>query len=285
MPFQPRAGHPFVTKPSTTLATMGLAALASLAACAPPAMSDADVLDRALGPGRSFVDLTHAISAESPWWPGPETSPFRHDTLRAHPNGQPSMAAIAVPEHFGTHLDAPVHGGEGRASVDELAPAGLIGPAVVVDVAQQVAGNLDYALSVDDVMQWETQHGPVPRGAFVLMRSGWGARWPDPERVFNQDADGVLHFPGFAQEAVRFLVEERFVAGVGVDTPSVDPGPAGDFPAHRAGNGAGILHLENVANLERLPEQGAWIVALPVKIQGGSGGPVRILGVLPGPAT
>ena len=266
--------------------TVGLAVAATLfAACAPAPMDDAEVLSRALGPGRTFVDLSHPLSGDMPFWPNPAGNPFVHDTLVAQPSGAPAMAAYSTPEHHGTHLDAPIHGGDGLASVDELGLSRLIGPAVVVDVTQAVESDLDYALSVADLQNWEARHGPIPTGAIVLMRSGWSARWSEPARVFNVDDEGVLHFPGFSTEAAQFLVEQRNVVGIGVDSPSVDPGPSTDFPIHAIGNGSGLYHLENVADLERLPEAGAWLMSLPIKIEGGSGGQVRVVGVLPGPAT
>jgi kynurenine formamidase len=228
----------------------------------------------------TVVDLTHSVSAEAPYWPGSDTSPFVHDTLSAHDDGAPSMAAYAVPEHFGTHFDAPVHGGMGLASVDRVPPSDLFGPAVVIDVTSQAEADEDYALTADDIHAWEATHGEIPPGAIVLMRSGWPARWTQGDAYYNRGEDGRLHFPGFSEEAAQFLVDERDIAGVGVDTGSVDPGNARGFPAHGVVNGSGRFHLENLADMSALPESGAYLIVAPIKIEGGSGGQVRVFAVV-----
>lgn len=229
----------------------------------------------------TVIDLTHAVSAEAPYWPGPDRSPFTHDTLSAHADGAPRMAAYAAPEHFGTHFDAPVHGGMGLASVDLVEPAELFGPAVVIDVTDQATVDEDYALSAADVLEWEAEHGTIPPGAIVLMRSGWASRWEQGDAYYNQDADGRLHFPGFAEDAATLLAEERDIAGIGVDTGSVDPGSGQGFSTHGIVNGSGHFHLENLADLSALPESGAYLIVAPIKIEGGSGGQVRVFAVVP----
>lgn len=240
-----------------------------------------DGLDALFADELTVVDLTHTVSASAPYWPGPERSPFRHDTLAKHADSAPSMAAYALPEHFGTHLDAPVHFGAGQASVDEIPITDFFGPAVVIDVSAQASADADYVLTADDVLAWEARHGRIPAGSVVLMRSGWAARWSTAGAYFGRDDSGGMHFPGFAADAARLLVEERDIAGIGVDTGSVDPGNADGFPVHDIVNGSGRYHLENVANLERLPESGAFLIVAPVKIEGGSGGQVRVYAVLP----
>lgn len=254
----------------------------SIAACGgvDPAPEQSGALAAVLGGGHTLVDLTHAISANDPFWPGPARNPFVHDTLSAQPSGRPSMAAYSLPEHHGTHLDAPIHFADGRASVDEIPLDQLVGPAVVVDVTAGAASDDDYAMSRADLVAWEGEHGVIPEGAIVLMRSGWSERWVDGAPYMNADEQGGVHFPGLSPQAASFLVE-RGVAGIGVDTPSVDPGGADGFPAHAISNGAGLFHLENVTNLDRLPEAGAYVLALPIKIEGGSGGQVRVVGVVP----
>jgi kynurenine formamidase len=147
-----------------------------------------------------------------------------------------------------------------------------------------VADNRDYRLSRDDVDQWESRHGPIPAGAVVLMLTGWGQRWPDRARYLGTATPSdpkTLHFPGFSREAAEFLVKQRRVDGIGIDTASIDYGPSQDFIVHQIVNGANLYGLENVANLERLPPKGAILIALPIKIKGGTGGPVRIIAVLP----
>jgi kynurenine formamidase len=260
--------------------TLGLAALLVAGGCSDTA-NRPDRLAQLFHDESTVIDLTHAVSAEAPFWPGPDRSPFTHDTLAAHPDGSPSMAAYAVPEHFGTHFDAPVHGGEGLPSVDRVPIAELFGPAVVIDVKAEAAADEDYALSVDDVLEWEASHGPIPDGAIVLMRSGWAARWDQGDAYYNRAGDGQLHFPGFGEDAATFLVQERSIAGIGVDTGSVDPGAALGFPTHGIVNGSGHFHLENLADLSDLPEAGAYLIVAPIKIQGGSGGQVRVFAVVP----
>ena len=159
-----------------------------------------------------------------------------------------------------------------------------IGPLVKVDVRAQAEQNADYRLSADDVRAWEAAHGRIPRGAIVVMDSGWGARWPSRARYLGTDVPGDtahLHFPGFCQDAVEFLVRERDINAVGVDTPSIDYGPSQDFIVHQIITGANKPAFENLANLDRVPASGATLVALPMKIEGGSGGPVRAIALLP----
>jgi kynurenine formamidase len=204
----------------------------------------------------TVVDLTHAISARAPYWPGPPTSPFRHDA-------------------------PPVHGGMGLPSVDRVATRELFGPAVVIDVTRQAETDEDYALTTGDILAWEAAHGLIPPGAIVLMRSGWATRWEQGDPYYNQGEDRSLHFPGFGEDAARLLVEERDIAGIGVDTGSVDPGNASGFPTHGVVNGAGRFHLENLADLSALPESGAYLIVAPIKIEGGSGGQVRVFAVVP----
>lgn len=249
--------------------------------CAPPEEPKEALLRDLFEDSVTVVDLTHPVSGNAPFWPGPAESPFVHDTLSAHEDGAPSMAAYAVPEHFGTHFDAPVHGGMGLASVDRVPLAELFGAAVVIDVSRQSEADPDYALTRADIESWETEYGPIPTGAIVLMRSGWAERWARGDAYYNRDAAGRLHFPGFGEDAADFLVSERDVAGIGVDTGSVDPGNATGFPVHGIVNGSGGYHLENLANLGALPESGAYLVVAPIKIEGGSGGQVRVFAVIP----
>ena len=268
-------------------ALVAMVVLAATAACADPdpdgsSVSESGALERIAAGTAEIVDLTHALSSDMPFWPNEaEANPFRHDTLAAHADGAPIMAALRTPEHHGTHLDAPVHGGPGLASVDELTPGDLFGPAAVVDISAAAARNPNYELSVDDLLSWESRNGRLPDGAIVLAYSGWSRRWDDPVAYRNADDEGAMHFPGFSPEAADFLVTERSIRGIGIDDFSVDPAAADGFPVHGIVNGSGRFHLENVANLHLLPEAGAFLIVAPIKIAGGSGGPVRIYAVLP----
>ena len=248
-----------------------------VAGCSPAPEASVDTLAALFADEVTVVDLTHAVSADAPYWPGPPRSPFTHDTLSAHEDGAPRMASYAAPEHFGTHFDAPVHGGMGLASVDRVPTPELFGPAVVIDVTAQAGADEDYAVTVDDARAWEA----IPDGAIVLMRSGWPARWEQGAPYYNQGDDRRLHFPGFGEDAARYLVEECDIAGIGVDTGSVDPGNATGFATHGIVNGSGRFHLENLADLNALPQSGAYLIVAPIKIEGGSGEQVRVFAVVP----
>lgn len=234
-----------------------------------------------------IVDLTYSFGEETVYWP--TNQPFHLD--KTHWGLTPAgywyaSANFSASEHGGTHIDAPVHFAQGRRTVDDIPLGQLIGPAVVLDVRAQADANPDYEVTVDDVLAWETQHGRIQDGALVLIFSGWGARWPDRARYLGSrspDDPHSLHFPGLSREVAEFLVTQRAVRGVGIDTASIDPGRSTDFPVHRVLSNANVYALENVAALDQLPARGAMVYALPMKIKGGSGGPVRIIGLLPAP--
>jgi len=245
--------------------------------------STPDRLDRLFSGQMEIIDLTHSLNADMPYWPGPRGNPFRHDTLAAHPDGSPVMAAYFVPEHHGTHIDAPVHGGEGQPSVDRLTAADLFGPAVVIDISEQAAADADYRASVEDFRAWEASYGPIPTGAIVLLSTGWSRKWKNTAAYQNLDESGRSHFPGYSEEAASWLVAERDIRGIGIDNLSVDYGGSSDFAVHGIVNGSGRFHLENVANVHLLPASGAYLIVAPIKIEGGSGGQVRIFGVIPSP--
>ncbi len=260
--------------------TLCLLVVVSITGCSdePSAVANLDML---FSEQAQVLDLTHALGATGPFWPRPDGNPFIHDTLSSHPNGSPSMAAYSTPEHHGTHLDAPIHSAAGQPSVDQLTPKDLFGPAAVIDISRQTAANPDYVVTRDDVLEWEQVNGLLPQGAIVLLSTGWSRKWNDPEAYRNQDVDGRMHFPGFSEEVARMLVTERNIRGIGIDNFSVDAGAASGFPAHGVVNGAGKFHLENVANVHALPAVGSYLIVAPIKIEGGSGGQVRIFAVVP----
>lgn len=232
------------------------------------------------GRGR-IVDLTHRLSPKIPYWPGGQYRPFEFTTIATRERDGVYSGFFAMPEHMGTHVDAPNHFVAGQPSVDALRPEQLICPAVVLDLRDRVRDNPDYQLTVSDIRQWERRHGRIPRRAMVFLYTGWGARWETPKDYVNQDQQGVMHFPGFSPEAAEFLVNERDISGLGIDTLSVDYGPSKDFRVHHITHGAGKYHLENVAHLDRLPARGAVVIVGVLPIAGGSGGPARVLAVLP----
>lgn len=243
--------------------------------------SEPDRFERLFSGNVEVIDLSHSLSADMPYWPNPRGNPFRHDTLVAHPDGSPIMAAYFTPEHHGTHIDAPIHGREGRRSVDALTAADLFGPAVVIDVSEQAAANADYRATLEDLLTWESAHGILPTGAIVLLSTGWSRKWDNLAAYQNLDELGRPHFPGFSEEAAGWLVTERDIRGIGIDDLSVDYGASSDFSVHGIVNGAGKFHLENVANLHLLPATGAFLIVAPIKIEGGSGGQVRLFAVIP----
>ncbi len=257
----------------TTNLGAGLAALAALAACAGPA------------PHGQVVDMTHAFGDDTIYWPGNQRFNWKKTAWGSSEGGYwYTSADFAAAEHGGTHIDAPIHFAEGRRTLDQIPVEQLMGPAIVIDLRAPCEVDPDYTMSVQDILAWERQHGRIPEQAIIFMYSGWGSRWPDAARYLGTtslDDPRSLHFPGFSGDAASFLVTQRGVRGVGIDTASIDPGPSRDFPAHQVFNEADVYALENVAALEQLPARGATVMALPMKIQGGTGGPVRIIAFLP----
>jgi kynurenine formamidase len=234
----------------------------------------------------TMVDLSHSYGDDTLYWP---TSPtrFSHETL-AHgetPGGYfYSAYSLCTPEHGGTHLDAPIHFHKDRQTTEQVPLENLILPVVIIDVQAKAKADPVYRMSVADVAAFEAEHGPVPAGSAVLLRTGWDRYWPDAKSYLGDDTPGDashLRFPSFGAEAVKLLVEERQVRLLGIDTASIDYGPSDSFPVHRLLGDADIPALENLANLTDLPQTGATLIALPMKIKGGSGGPARVVALVP----
>ena len=234
---------------------------------------------------RKLLDLTYPLDDQTVFWP--TNKPFTWEKVAWGKTAAGYWYAsgdFSMSEHGGTHIDAPIHFGEGRLPVDEIPLQRLIAQAVVIDVRLAVEQDRDYRLTVHDVETWESRHGRIPSGAVVLMLTGWGRKWPDKSRYLGTNTPSdpkTLHFPGFSREVADFLVRQRNVDGVGIDTSSIDFGPSQDFIVHQIVNRADRYGLENIANLDQLPPVGAILVSLPIKIKGGTGGPVRIIAVLP----
>ncbi len=229
-----------------------------------------------------IIDLTHSINDSSPFWPsGNDKNPFSYNAIARQPSGASSLGSYSTVEHYGTHLDAPIHFADNTASVDEIDTKDFFAPLAVIDVRKQCEADSDYRLSVQDIKNWESKHGELPEGAVVLMSTGWSEKWGDMAAYRNQDEDGKMHFPGFSVEVNTFLVNERNIKGIGIDNLSIDYGLSSGFEAHGITNGAGKYHLENVANLHTVPEAGAYLIVAPIKIEGGSGGQVRIFALIP----
>jgi len=274
--------------PTCTLPlSAGLVLAVQLAACG---SSPPDDTPQPPGPeavaGWRMVDLTHAYGGDTLYWPT-DTAGFRLDTLaEGQTAGGYFYAAkqFATAEHGGTHLDAPFHFAERGATVESIPLERLILRGIVLDVSEPAAADPDYLVTADDVLAWEKAHGRVPKGTAVLIRTGWAARWPDALAYLGDDTPGEtgnLHFPGIGEAAARLLVEERAVGLLGIDTASVDYGQSTDFIVHQIGAAADVPNLENVADLSALPPTGFLLAALPMKIEDGTGAPVRIVAMIP----
>lgn len=225
----------------------------------------------------NIQDLTHTLSPSFPVFPAFEPMKI---TKQYDVNEDGFYAnRWDVGEHSGTHMDAPAHFVAGAPTADQIGATRLFAPAVVVDISDKAAQNADVGVSVDDLTAWEDQHGQIPEGAAVLMRSGWASRLGEGDAFLNLDDAGTLHFPGFLPEAAEFLVSERNIVGVGVDTPSLDLGNSSTFDVHVTILGSGAWGLENVANLASLPSTGAWVIVGGPKVEGASGGPARVFAV------
>lgn len=231
-----------------------------------------------------LIDLTYAFDEKTIYWPTAKGFEWQKEAWGKSAGGYWYTAArYAASEHGGTHLDAPIHFGEGKQAADEIPVSRLVGPAMVIDISPACANNADYRLATEDIAAWEKAHGAIPSESIVLVRTGWGKFWPDKKKYLGTDAPGDvanLHFPGISREAAELLVQRKIDA-VGIDTASIDYGASKDFITHQILYGANIYGLENVASLERLPAKGATLIALPMKIKGGTGGPARIIALLP----
>ncbi len=228
-----------------------------------------------------WLDLSYDFSDKTIYWV--ESDGFKKETVAEGQTDKGyyySAYKFCAPEHGGTHLDAPRHFAEGRQTVDEVPLEKLIGAAVKIDVSAKASANRDYQISVEDITAWETQNGAIPEGGIVLFQTGYGKFWGDRAKYIGTEGE-VKHFPGLGTEAARWLVENRKVKAVGIDTASIDFGASATFDTHVALMTQNVSAFENVANLEKLPVKGANIVALPMKIKGGSGAPLRIVAFIP----
>lgn len=229
----------------------------------------------------NVVDLTYPINEKNAYWPAANYEPFRLRTIATLEKDGVLSKAFSMPEHLGTHLDAPSHFERGQKSVDQIDPRDLFAPGVMIDASSEAALDDDFLLAPAHLEAWEKVHGRIPAGAVVLLRTGWGRHWGNVTRYQNKDVQGRLHFPGYSAEAAKFLVEKRKVRGVGIDTLSIDRGLSKDFAVHHMVNAAGRYGLENVAHMDKLPPRGFSLVVAPIKIETGSGGPARVLAILP----
>ena len=227
-----------------------------------------------------IVDLSYAINDKLVSWPG-DPKVFEAKTNGTLEKDGYFTRSFWMLEHYGTHLDAPAHFSPGKLTVEQIAPEKFFGPAVVFDIRAEAEKNADYQLSPSVIESWEKRYGRIPAGAIVLLRTGWASRWPDSQRYRNTDEKGKMHFPGFSAEAAKILLDRK-ISGLGCDTLSIDPGDSTDFPVHHLVLGANVYQLENLRDLSSLPEAGASLIVAPIKLEGGSGGAVRVFALVSG---
>lgn len=266
--------------------------VATTLACSAPGSNSAPAPTQAPAPGQLFpsgelVDLSHAYTSDAIFWPTAATFRLEKVADGVTPAGYYYASNnFFTSEHGGTHMDAPVHFAQGRQSADQVPLDRLIGAALVVDVTDASSRNPDYQVTVDDLQKWEQQNGPIPANAIVLIRTGFSRHWPDAAKYLGtaergEAAVAKLHFPGLHPDAAKWLVANRPIKAIGIDTASIDYGQSKLFESHQTLYAQNIPAFENMTSLERLPVKGAYIVALPMKIKGGSGAPLRAIAILP----
>ena len=237
-------------------------------------------------PAKRVIDLSYPFDATTVYWPTAESFQLETDFEGTTEQGYfYSAYRYRAAEHGGTHLDAPVHFAKGRLSVDQIPLEQLMGPGVLIDVTRQCAANADYLVGISDIQNWEKRYGRIPAGSIVLLRTGFGKYYPDRKQYLGTDERGAaavpkLHFPGLDPKAATWFTQNRSIKAIGLDTASIDFGQSTLFESHRILFDKNIPAFENVANLDQLPLKGFAIVALPMKIKGGSGGPLRIVATL-----
>jgi kynurenine formamidase len=238
--------------------------------------------------GKKMVDLTHAFEPGIPRWPGfPDE---KRETIYWYEKGKGTLGEGFFSEVFthvgqwGTHVDPPAHFIKGLRTVDQIELKEMILPMVLIDVHEEAAKNPDYTLTLERVKKWEADHGPIPAGAFVAMRTDWSKRWPDGARLENKDAKGVAHYPGWSKEALVYLYEERKITASGHETTDTDPGLAAskdDYSLETYVLSTNHYQIELLTNLDQVPEAGAIVIATFPKPKGGSGFPARVFAIVP----
>lgn len=255
----------------TLVTTAMIAAALMLSSCARTGQLDGE-----------WIDMSYDFSDQTIYWT--TTDGFKKETVYEGQNPKGyyySAYKFSAPEHGGTHFDSPVHFAEGRQSVDQVPIDRLVGSAVKLDVSEKVSQNRDYVVSVEDITSWETKNGRIPEGSFVFIQTSQGRFWGDRAKYMGIDGaqgpDEVKHFPGLGPEAAKWLIENRKIRAAAIDTASIDNGISTLFETHVALMTNNVPAFENVANMDKLPIKGATVIALPMKIKGGSGGPLRVI--------
>jgi kynurenine formamidase len=249
-----------------------LACASRLAAADPPRPKRTIAADHVL-------DLTHPLSPSFPIWPSAVNFPIKITNRASVAKDGFFANQWELVEHHGTHLDAPAHFVPTGVTAERLEASSLVVPAAVIDIRERARKDADAVVTIDDLKAWEKTHGRLPKQCGVFLNSGWDAKAGDTEAFLGQDRSKTLHFPGFSKEACEWLLSEREVAGLAVDTLSLDLGAAKDFAVHKLWLGAGKWGLECVANLSKLPPAGATVFVGAPKVVGASGGPTRVLAV------
>lgn len=273
----------------TLLVALTIFLASSVGACAPTAeppvsLKLEEIANELLMPGEAkLIDLTYPLSPDSLYWP--TGSRFEHQQLdwgMSEGGYWYASAAFSSPEHLGTHLDAPIHFGENGWANADIPIERLFAHGVVIDITSKSNASADATLSVDDIEAWEQRNNTLQEGSIVIVRTGWASGWPDWETYYGSSTPtdvATLHFPGISPEAAQALVN-RGIFGVGIDTASIDPGNSSTFEAHQILAAANVFNLENLTNVDGLPEAGFDIIALPMKIKDGTGGPARVVAIV-----
>ena len=236
--------------------------------------------------GSKLIDLSHPYDADTIFWPTEDGFKLEKEQDGINDKGfYYASNKFTTAEHGGTHIDAPRHFAQGHQTVDQIPLDRLMGPAILVDVSAKCEQNPDYLISVEDLQQWERDNGAIPAGTIVIFKTGYAKRWPDRKTYLGTDERGPqavakLHFPGISPDAARWISESRSIKAVGLDTASIDYGQSTMFETHRTLFAKDIPAFENLGDLEGLPAKGFNIIALPMKIRGGSGGPLRVVAIL-----
>ncbi len=225
------------------------------------------------------IHLSHIIASNIPQWQG--DPPVEFVTVASRETDGYYLRRLSLGEHSATHMNAPISFQAGGIGIDRYPAESLIVPAVVIDIRDRAAANPDYAIALSDVLNWEQKYGLIPSESVVLLFTGWQDKWQDKQAFLNPDADGKLHFPGFGIEATQFLLSERHIAGVGIDTHGVDSGLDETFAINCLVLEQPRIVLENLTNLDQLPPIGTTLVVGILRLQGGSGSPVAVLALIP----
>ncbi len=235
-----------------------------------------------------ILDMTYSYDANTIYWPTAKSFILENVSWGITEGGWwYASNEFSASEHGGTHVDAPIHFAEKGRTIEQIPLEEWIGPAVKLDVTEKCEKNRDYLLGVDDIKNWEREYGKIPDGAWVIMYTGIGTEYyPDKKKVLGthktgEEAIPELSFPGFSPESVEFLIEDRNIKGIAIDTPSIDYGKSKEFKVHQVLCGADKLALENIANLDKLPASGAMLYVVPMQIKGGTGAPARVFAIVP----